>query len=290
MRKVLKIGGMIVGSLIVLLASYLGILFYPGVLFANQIEYKNFIVYSQQNLRHGIEPILDDIEAALVTSEIYDSSLEHSIFLGHANAPFRAIQDVRWWLLSVTVGLSPALTYNTSTPPYFSHVISFRIPDVENNALLHPERRTPINMTHVLTHEVVHTLLTSRIGLERISRVPLWKKEGYGDYVAASTNILADPTYSLRDSVKRVLNQDLSWMQDDEGNFTPMRNGCQRLSSIENEAGYAGFTCYYIGRVLLEYLFDFKGLSFEDVMSPDVRDTDTLNELIVAYEVGSLDS
>jgi hypothetical protein len=184
--------------------------------------------------------------------------------------------------------LEPALTYNASAPPYVNHVVSFRIPDVENNALLHPERLTPINMTHVLTHEVVHTLVTSRVGLERIPRVPVWKNEGYGDYIAASTNILADPDYSLPQSVERILSHDLSWMRDDEGNFTPMRDGCQRLSSIKNEAGYPGFTCYYIGRVLLEYLFDVKGLSFDEVMSPGTRDTDALNELIAAYEAGGL--
>ena len=60
-------------------------------------------------------------------------------------------------------------------------------------------------MTHVLTHEVVHTLIRSSVGLERVSRLPVWKNEGYGDYIAASTNILADPAYSLSDSVERIL-------------------------------------------------------------------------------------
>ncbi len=289
MWKVLKIGGATLGGVILLLTAYLGILFYPGVLFANQVTYKNFTVYSQQVLGSDIQVVLDDIQAALGTSEIYDPALKHSIFFGYGNAPFRAVQDVRWWLLSVTVGLSPALTYNASAPPHFSHVISFRIPDVENDVLLHPERLTPINMTHVLTHEVVHTLLTSRIGLERIPRVPLWKQEGYGDYIAASTNILADPSYRLRESVERILSHDLSWMRDDEGNFLPMRYGCQGLSSIENEAGYPGFTCYYISRVLLEYLFDVKGLSFDEVMIPSIIDTDTFNELIAVFEAGNLD-
>jgi hypothetical protein len=288
MWKVLKISGFTLGGIVLVIASYLGILFYPGALFANHIEYKNFTVYSQEDLGDGIEVILDNIEAALATSEINDPALEHDIFFGHGNTAFRIIQDIRWWMISRAIGLEPALTYNASAPPYVNHVVSFRIPDVENNALLHPERLTPINMTHVLTHEVVHTLVTSRVGLERIPRVPVWKNEGYGDYIAASTNILADPDYSLPQSVERILSHDLSWMRDDEGNFTPMRDGCQRLSSIKNEAGYPGFTCYYIGRVLLEYLFDVKGLSFDEVMSPGTRDTDALNELIAAYEAGGL--
>ena len=180
------------------------------------------------------------------------------------------------------------MTYNTSVPPRFNHIITFRIPDIENDALLHPETLRPINLTHVLTHEVVHSLFAARVGLSRLPRIPVWKQEGYGDYIAASTNILADPSYSLRDSVERILSEDLSWMRDESGNFTPMRSGCQRQGTIENEAGYPGFTCYYIGRVLLEYLFDVKGSSFDDVMTPDVTDTETLRELIAAYEAGDL--
>jgi hypothetical protein len=290
MWKVLNVGGCIVGGLLLLVVAYLGVLLYPGVLFANQVEYKNFTVHSQEDIGDGIETILDDIEAAIVTSEIYDPALEHDIFFGHGNTAFRITQDIRWWIISRVIGLAPALTYNASVPPRFNHVVTFRIPDMENNALLHPEHLRPINMTRLLTHEVVHTLTTSRIGLDRIPRIPVWKQEGYGDYIAASTSILADPSYSLRESVERILSLDLSWMQDDDGNYTPMRYGCQSVGgSIEIEAGHRGLACYYVGRVLLEYLFDVKGLSFDEVFAPEVRDTDTLYELIAAYESGSLD-
>lgn len=286
MKKFLKVSGFALGGILAVIVLYLGLLFYPSVLFANHVEHKNFTVHSQYELDDGIHDILDNIDAAVKTSEIYDATLDHDIFLGHENLAFRMIQGVRWWVISQVAGLGPALTYNASVPPYFNQVISFRIPDIENNALLHPESMRAINMTHVLTHEVVHTLLTSRIGLQRIPRVPVWKQEGYGDYIAASTNIFADPSYNLRESVERILRQDLSWMQDERGNYTPMRYGCQPLSSIVNEAGYPGFTCYYIGRVLLEYLFNVKGLTFDEVMTPDVTDTDTLVELISAYESG----
>ena len=290
MWKVLKIGGLTLGGLTLLIAAYIGVLLYPGVLFANQFEYKNFTVHSQEDLGVGIETILDNIEAAIATSEIYDPALEYDILFGHGNTVFRITEDVRWWLTVRIWGIGPALTYNASIPPRFNHVVTFRIPDVENNALLHPEHLRPINMTRLLTHEVVHTLTTSRIGLDRIPSIPVWKQEGYGDYIAASTTILANPAYSLRESVERILSLDLSWMQDDDGNYTPMRYGCQSAGgSIEIEGGSGGLACYYIGRVLLEYLFEVKGLTFDEAFAPEIRDTDTLYELIEAYESGSLE-
>jgi hypothetical protein len=227
MWKVLKIGGLTLGGLTLLIASYLAVLLYPGVLFANHIEYRNFTVHSQEDLSDDIETILDEIEAAIVTSEIYDPTLRYDIFFGHGNRAFRITQDIRWWMIARVIGIGPVLTYNTSVPPRYNHVVTFRIPDVENNALLHPEHLRPINMTHVLTHEVVHTLTTSRIGLDRIPRIPVWKQEGYGDYIAASTNILADPSYSLRESVERILSQDLSWMQEGTDLRRSIRSGGQ---------------------------------------------------------------
>ena len=95
MWKVLKICGFTLGGIVLVVVSYLGILFYPSVLFANHTEYKNFTVHSQVDLGEGIEAVLDDIEAALATSEINDPSLEHDIFFGHGNAAFRTIQDIR---------------------------------------------------------------------------------------------------------------------------------------------------------------------------------------------------
>jgi hypothetical protein len=38
----------------------------------------------------------------------------------------------------------------------------------------------------------------------------------------------------------------------------------------------------------MEYLLDVRGLTFDQVMSPAISDTDTLKELIAAYPAGGL--
>jgi hypothetical protein len=284
----LKIFGFSVGGVLVVLVAYIGLLFYPTIFFANHTEYGSLSVHSDVDFGNEIQPILRDIQAALVTSEIYDPGLKHDIFFGYGNSAFEAIQGIRAQFVKWTIGRRAALTYNASLPPLVSHIVTFRIPDFEANVLIHPERRAGIDLRQTLTHEVVHTLLMARLGSQAVVRYPMWKLEGYADYVAASTTTFTDTSYEIRDSVERILNEDLSWMMDAEGNFTRMRYSCQRMSSIETQQGLVWPTCYYISRVLWEYLLDVKGLTFDDVMSPEVTDTDTLAELVAAYQAGDL--
>jgi len=286
--KFLKIGGLVVVGIILVIGLYLAILFYPGVLFSNHLNHGNFTVHSQQELDDDIVNILDRVDAALSTSVIYDSSIEHDIFFGADNVAFGFVQKVRWKIISATLKIPSVLTYNVSWPPNFSHIITFRIPDVAGNALVSPGGSRSINLTQTLSHEVVHTFLLAELGLPALAKTPMWKQEGYGDYIAASNTTFADPSYSIRNSVERILAQDLSWMQNAAGAYKRMQLGCVKTQSIQNEEGRYWPTCYYIARVLLEYLFNVKGLTFDAVMSPGITDVATFKELILAYESGSL--
>jgi len=283
MRNVRRAIGFTIGGILIGFGAFVGLLFFPQILFANHVEHANLAAHYDAEFGDSIGPVLRDIEAALSTSEINDPSLRHDIFFGHGNSTFAAIQGVRGRLVQSILGRGSVLTYNTSRPPHFSHVITFRIPHFESNLLTHPERRASINLRQTLTHEIVHTLMIARLGSPVATRLPMWKQEGYGDYVAASTTTLKNPAYDIRQSVQRILNEDLSWMRDVEGNFTQMRYSCKAKSSVMTEGGSVWPTCYFISRVLWEYLVDVKGLTFDEVLDPYVTDADTLTELIDAY-------
>ena len=47
-------------------------------------------------------------------------------------------------------------------------------------------------------------------------------------------------------------------------------------------------TSYYLARVVVEYSFGVKGMSFEQLTDPGVRDTDVLRELLADYAAGKL--
>lgn len=282
MWKVIKL------SAYALICIYICLLLFPSMLFAKKIEYGNYTVYSDHEL-DGIEKILSDIDAAIVRNALYDPALKHQLFLGHGNRTFGFVHGVKWRVVSLVYGLEPALTYNNSIPPYFNHVVTFRIPDIAHNSLVHPERANSINMTQVLTHEIVHTYEKAARGWRLLSRPVLWKHEGYADYVAASLTTLQNPNYRIGASVEKILARDLSWMQDKDGHYTSMQYGCATQSFIKNEDGIYWPTCYFISRVLIEYLIDVEGHDLEHVMRETVTDTQTLNELISAYQAGKLE-
>jgi hypothetical protein len=278
-RTSLKVGGWSIGGIVALLGMYCGLLIYPGLLFSHEVEYKNFVAYADSSLRGDIEPILSDVETRLLTSAIYDPAEKHEIFFGHGNQVFGALQHSRSKLVSLAIGRPiTSLSYNVSWPPHFSHIVTFLIPDFETNMLIHPQARDGINMTHVLTHEVTHSHVNARLGLERAIRLPLWKYEGYPEYIAASHTRRAT-NYSFRIAVERLMKEDLSWTKNDQGAFIPFGYDCMSKSTIQIEQGYWP-TCYYVSRLMVEYLLDVKGLSFEELMSSSVSDVGTFADLV----------
>src|SRR5690606_25951039 len=175
LRRTLKIGGFTIGGVFAQFLAYVALLIYPGVLFANSYQYNNLTVYSDEDLS-GDHPIVEGIDRALQTSEINDPAIEHKIFFGYNNRPFRAIQAVRDAILERAIGRGCGVTCNTSLPPYVSHSMTFYMPIIETDSLVHPDGSSRVNqsLSRTLTHEVVHTLLTTELGIERIPRIPMW--------------------------------------------------------------------------------------------------------------------
>src|SRR5258705_8150134 len=68
-------------SLMAIFAAYLLTICFPQYLFAHDIAYKNFKVYSREPLDENIYRILDDAEAKLSKSPIYDSEISRRVFL-----------------------------------------------------------------------------------------------------------------------------------------------------------------------------------------------------------------
>ena len=288
MRKFLRVSGYSFGGFFVLLAAYVAILAYPGVLFAHSVEYHSFTVHSDDDLA-GIEPVLQQAERALATSEIYDPALKYDIFFGDGNKPFTLLQHFHTGLVSLAIRGrwgEASSSYNQSLPPYVGNIVTFYRPVIESDSLVYPERGVNQSLSRTLAHEVVHTLLMNEFGLRRIARTPPWKQEGYADYVAASATILRDPDYDIRKSVDRIRRQDSSWLANDR--FGSLGAGCFQYGVLTDEEGRRWNTCYYIYRVMVEYLLDQRRISFQELMAPGTSARETLRQLFAAYEDGTL--
>ena len=287
LRKSLKFAGWSLGGVFVLLGIFIALLAFPGFLFAHKLEQGNLTVYSEEVLDGNVEPVLREIQERLAISEINDPALVHQLFFGDGAKMFGVLQEARLEIIHRTIGVKPSPTYNVSWPPYLSHIVTFDAPDFGQNALRRSAWPHQFDMTHVLTHEVTHSLVSARLGLANVPRLPMWKAEGYPEYVAMVAN-RSRPGYSLRASVTRVLASDLSWLRNARGDFEPMRYDCVGKSWLKDENDDSWHTCYYLARVLVEYLLDRKGMTFDQLMQPAVDESETLRELLGAYHAGNL--
>jgi hypothetical protein len=166
-------------------------------------------------------------------------------------------------------------------------VVILDVPDPEHDALLRRGWRAHNNLTHILTHEAGHMQVFNRLGLSRSVALPMWKAEGYPEYLAARL-IRTAPAYSLRSSVTRVLTANLAAFRDEHGNFQSLHYGQVGASFLRDENGDDWHTSYYLARVLVEYSLDVKGMSFEQLADPGVREADVMRELLADYAAGKL--
>jgi hypothetical protein len=278
LRRALKIGGWCLGSAVAMLLAFIGLLAFPGFMFAHQMAHANLVVHSDEDLRGRIEPVLQAVGAQLADSEIDAPDINHHIFFGHDNRPFRILQEARLSLVRQATGMVPSPNYNASLPPLISHVISFDRPDPEHDLLLREAWPGRLNMTHILTHELAHTLVMQRLGVKSAAALPFWKAEGFPEFVAYGAKRRL-PGYDLLARLKRVSGTNLAWALGANGSFAPLRYDCIGKSYIEDENGDQWHTCYYLARLLVEYQVDVKGVSFEELVDPTITDVDTWREI-----------
>jgi len=289
LKKTLKAGGWSLGGLLALLILFVGLLAFPGFMFAHQVEYRNLTVHADEDLRGRIEPVLDRVATQLAASEIDAPALEHDIYFGHANAPFRLLQRTR---MVAVHALFPHISasspnYNASWPPYVSQVVSFDVPDPAHDSLRRQAWPGRLNMTHILTHEVTHSLVMQRLGPSVAARLPFWKNEGYPEYVA-SASLRASAGYSLRAGVARVLAADRSALPMAAGRLQPPGYDWIGKSYLLDENGDQWHTSYYLARLMVEYVLDVQHGNFARLVDPATGDLDVLARLFSDYSAGRL--
>ena len=167
-----------------LLASlgYLLMLSFPQVLFAHEISYRTFTVYSRQPLHKEIYAVLDKAEARLAASEIHDEAVRSRIVL---TGGFHS-----YALWSLHVGGN---SFGKSYPLLPTDNIFINRSEPARDAVLrraaaHGER----SLSGVIAHETTHLLIRRKFGYWRNLAMPAWKKEGYAEYVAGGSTLSYD--------------------------------------------------------------------------------------------------
>ncbi len=232
----------------VLFSGLVTIFLFPQPLFAHKLEYKKFNVYSDQVVDKNIEVILKNAYNLVEQSELQDKDYQYDIFLSLDNI-YNQIEDLQ--------GKGPAARATAG-----NIVFKVRV-DIENNKAFGP--RSKMNLTELLAHEMVHCLQASKLGLwnmNQLNHPPYWKLEGYPEYISRQAK-LKDKDYSLSDEIKRFIglenNSSDGFVEVSEEHFVP--------------------SIYYKGRLMVEYLMDFKGMTYDEILKDDRTEDQVFQEM-----------
>ena len=160
-------------------AAYLLLLIFPQVLFAHEVSYKNFTVYSREPLDQNVQALLDKVEQRLATSPLNTQDVKPKIFLTNSHGLYTG--------LSLNMGGN---SFGKAFPLLPTTNVFINKADVAQDLVF---RKAPTNnqrsLSGVMSHEVTHLLIRNRFGYLRNFTMPAWKKEGYSEYIAGGSTL-----------------------------------------------------------------------------------------------------
>lgn len=167
-----------------LCVTYLLTICFPQYLFAHKVTYGNFQVYSREPFDQGIYKVLDDAEARLSRSTIYDRDVSRRVFLtnGHGMYTFLSNKAYRSFASSL---------------PLVNNILINRSDAAHDLVFLNRPEHNKRSLSGVIAHEVAHLFIRKKVGVLRASLMPTWKNEGYCEYVAGDTAITYQEGVSL---------------------------------------------------------------------------------------------
>jgi len=223
----------------------------PYPFFPEKLEYKNYILYSDAEIDSSFYQILENVDKRLEAVEINQPELSHRVFLCISEKLYR------FYAFVATVGYPGQGFY---TPIIDNIFLSDEFNTKVHNVNKGYDEITQYsclegNIEEIITHEIVHHLTYEMLGFSAYRSFPFWKMEGYAEYAANVAVVKKDTLYNLHKRIEHL---------DDESFWGPT------FSTPRH---------YYQSQILIEYLSEVKGLSFNDIVADDIKETEVLKEL-----------
>lgn len=254
MKKTIK--KIVTGTLLFVITIVSGVItlvLYPQPLFANELKYKSFKVYSNDEISTDIKVVLDNAKTLVAKSELEDSSYMYDIFLSY-NSLYNSIDDK-------LLGKGPsarALDNNV--------VIKIRIDPKRNVGFPTFHNNCEVDLTYLLAHEMVHCLQANKYGKMKFNpfRHPeMWKFEGYPEYVSKLMN--RNDNYYLVNEINRYIDMESKskdgWILDEIGKCSVPK-------------------IYFKSGLMMKYLIDVKFFSYDKILNDTVSENTVYDEMI----------
>ena len=162
-----------------LAAAYLLLLIFPQFIFAHEVTYKNFTVYSRQPLDKDVYTMLDKVEQRLATTSLNTTDVKPKIFLTNSQRLYS--------VLSLYIGGN---SFGKGLPLLPTSNVFINESDLAQDLVF---RKAPANnkrsLSGVVSHEITHLLIRNKFGYLKNVTLPTWKKEGYCEYIGGGSTL-----------------------------------------------------------------------------------------------------
>jgi len=160
-------------------AAYFLLLIYPQILFAHEVSYKNFTVYSRQPIDANVNVVLDKVEVRLASSPLYSTDVKPKIFLTNSQRFYSMLSlYISWNSFARGYALLPTSNVFVNETDVGQDLVFRQLATFNQRSL-----------SGVLSHEVTHLLIKKRYGYVKNVTLPEWKREGYCEYVSGGTTL-----------------------------------------------------------------------------------------------------
>jgi hypothetical protein len=222
--------------------GFVALMLNPQLLYAKKTSYKQATVYYQHLYPASFNYSLDQALLLVKKSELYDSSFRYHIFLNDGTSVSPILKKL----------LGDAFAWG-----YYNNVVLSGTMDATNQFIqLNGGQR---HLARTLAHEMIHDLQAHRFGLfhsRPLKNVPLWKWEGYPEYIAYRSSA-KDEKKILLDNIGRLVNLR-------ENSWSPVE------IDIDEGKSFAGLD-YFRWWLMIKYLVDIKHMSYKCILEEDIK-------------------
>ncbi len=239
--------GAIIGLIIVMILLDVVVLATPGLFFPEEKQYRSITVYTETPMGPEIDSIMDEVFERLDAVPIYDPEKKYNLCLC-------STQDKFTFFARLTVRANRIMGFSLLGSAYVNGDFIKELAVRTGGQPKYLTREGSI--VHVAVHELMHGYITDAYGSIAARSLPVWKVEGYCEYGVNQFVAPRDSGYTIPERID-------IYLDDSRWNST---------AEVHRP--------HYIWGLMMEYLINVRGMSFEQVMADSVTKDDVYKDIM----------
>jgi len=216
---------------------------YPGYYFEHNTGFNQFSVYSDSTLQRNVIPDLNAAVQRIQGNDLYRMHAPSEINI------YICYDPALYGYFARLIDQNQSSQAFTLEP--FGHIFvnPYGLKTVRRlygNGELYEHSLLSGEPAHIYAHELMHVLITNRLGMLDSKDLPTWKREGYAEYAASIKQKREDASYTLR-----------------------KRAGDYFSGAYDHVV--AGRRYYIRNEMIVEYLSEVKKIGFDSLMTRDIN-------------------